>query len=122
MNKALPFYFNPQNLAHRSDSVVWNGVAYVAGAMPPDGSKDIAEQTSQVLAQLDQRLKGAGTDKSKLLFAMVWLVDVNRDVAAFNKVWNEWLGSGPKPARACVQSALQGTGAMEVALLAAVPE
>ena len=101
---------------------MWNGVAYVAGAMPPDGSKDIAEQTSQVLAQLDQRLKSAGTDKSKLLFAMVWLVDVNRDVAAFNKVWNEWLGSGPKPARACVQSALQGTGAMEVALLAAVPE
>jgi enamine deaminase RidA (YjgF/YER057c/UK114 family) len=119
-SQALPFYFNPHQLAHRSDAVVWNGVAYVSGAVPHDGSTDIADQTRQVLAQIDEWLKGAGTDKSKLLFAMVWMVDVNRDVAAFNKAWSEWLGSGPKPARACVQSALQGAGAMEVAVVAAV--
>ena len=117
-----PLYFNPQQLAHRSDAVVWNGVAYVSGATPIDGSIDIGEQTRQVLAQIDHRLHAAGTDKTKLLFAMVWLVDVNRDVVAFNAAWSDWLASGSKPARACVQAALQGSGAVEVAVLAAVTD
>ncbi|MCJ2127184.1 RidA family protein [Methylobacterium sp. J-077] len=112
---------NPGNLKHRSDTVIYNGVAYVSGAVPSDVSVDIAGQTDQVLAELDARLARAGTDKSNILSATIWLEDVNGDAAAFNQVWNAWVAPGRLPARACVQAALQVGARVEVAIIAAVP-
>jgi enamine deaminase RidA (YjgF/YER057c/UK114 family) len=114
-------YQNPGNFKHRSDTVIHNGVAYVSGAVPADTSLDIRGQVAQVLAELDQRLARAGTDKSNLLSATIWLTEVNRDVAAFNEVWNAWVVPGRLPARACVQAALQVGALVEVAIIAAVP-
>ena len=48
-------------------------------------------------------LATAGTDKSKLLTAQVWLADMD-DFAAHNDAWNEWVDQDHPPVRACLQS------------------
>jgi enamine deaminase RidA (YjgF/YER057c/UK114 family) len=113
-------YKNPANLKHRSDSVIHNGVVYISGAIPADSSADIKTQAQQVLASLDERLAEGGTSKARLLSATIWMADVNRDVGAFNAVWNEWVAPGRLPARACVQATLQQGALLEIALIAAV--
>ncbi len=115
-----PQYLNPENLKHRSDVVIWNGVAYVAGVMPTNAALDVKAQAREVFAVIDERLKSAGTDRSMLLSATVWMADIRRDVKAFNEAWNEWVGPGSLPVRACIQSALQLDGLMEVSVIAAV--
>ncbi|MBW6399263.1 RidA family protein [Roseomonas sp. HJA6] len=116
-----PTYINPRDLAHRSDAVVWNGVAYLPGVMPRDGSATLTEQTRDVLAQIDALLALAGTSKDMLLTATIWMNNVKHDAAGFNAVWNEWLVSGRKPVRACIESSFQIPGLMEVMVTAAVP-
>jgi enamine deaminase RidA (YjgF/YER057c/UK114 family) len=71
----------------------------------PDPTGDIREQTKQVLDRIDRLLHTAGTDKSKLLTAQVWLSDM-RLFEAHNAVWNEWVDSKNPPVRACVQAEL----------------
>jgi enamine deaminase RidA (YjgF/YER057c/UK114 family) len=115
-------YLNPGKLKHRSDAVVHNGIVHVSGAVPSDVSQDIQGQTAQVLAELDRRLAAAGTDKSKLLSATIWLADVNGDVRAFNEVWNAWLVPGREPARATVEAGLQVGAGLEIAVIAAAPD
>jgi enamine deaminase RidA (YjgF/YER057c/UK114 family) len=113
-------YKNSANLKHRSDTVIHNSVAYLSGAIPTDSSADITAQAQQVLTQLDERLIEAGTSKDKILSATIWMADVNRDVGAFNTVWNEWVVPGRLPARACVQATVQKGALLEIALIAAV--
>lgn len=115
-----PVYINPKDIAHRSDTVVYNGVAYVAGVVPSDNSGSTADQARRILDEIDSRLAAAGTDKSRLLSATIWMVEVDRDFAEFNKVWNAWLAPGRRPARACVQAGLVGDAMIEVAVIAAV--
>lgn len=116
-----PHYINPQNLRHRSDTVVFNGVAYVSGVVPSDNSLPVGQQTQQALAQIDQRLAEAGTNRSRLLSATIWMQDVNRNVGEFNEAWNAWLAPGRQPARACVQAVLQGGAMLEISVVAALP-
>jgi enamine deaminase RidA (YjgF/YER057c/UK114 family) len=118
----MTLHINPAKLQHRSDAVIHRGVVHVSGAIPSDVSQDIRGQTAQVLAELDRRLAAAGTDKSKLLSATIWLVDVNRDVQALNEVWNAWLVPGREPARATVGAELQLGAGLEIAVIAAIPD
>jgi enamine deaminase RidA (YjgF/YER057c/UK114 family) len=110
---------NPESLKHRSDAVIYNGIAHISGALASDVSADITGQTEQVLAQLDDRLARAGTDKRNILSATIWLTDLN-EVGAVNKVWNAWVVAGRVPARACVQAGLQHGAKIEIALIAAI--
>lgn len=116
-----PDYINTKDLKHRSDVAVWNGIAFVAGIVPPDNSLPVAKQTSQALAVIDAHLASAGTDKSRLLSATIHMADVNRDVAAFNGAWNEWLTPGRLPVRTCVGAELQGGALLEITVVAAMP-
>ena len=109
-----PQHINPKNLSHRSDVTVWNGVAYVAGIIPPDNSLSIAVQTAEALAIIDGHLAAAGTDKSRLLTALIHMTDVNRDVAEFNAAWSAWLTPGRLPIRTCVEAGLQGGACIEI--------
>src|SRR5262245_30321930 len=88
-----------------SKIVVHNGVAYLAGEVPDDGTKDITGQTQEVLAKIDGHLKRVGSDKSKLLSAQIWLPDM-KDFAAMNAVWESWVIPGQTPARATVEAKL----------------
>ncbi len=88
-----------------SEAAVFNGVVYLAGMVPECAETDIRSQTADVLAQVDQRLKEAGSDKSRILRTQIYLSDI-RDMAAMNEVWDAWVVSGTAPPRATVQAAL----------------
>jgi len=81
-----------------SQAVVHNGIVYLAGQVGTPG-EDAAAQTRAVLAAIDQLLAEAGTDRSRLLTATVWLADM-ADFAAMNMVWEEWIGGANAPTRA----------------------
>lgn len=88
-----------------SKCVEANGFVYTAGIVPADLAADAKGQTAEVLAEIDRLLALAGTDKSKIVIANVWLSDVrNREGA--NEAWNAWLGGKNPPARATVEAKL----------------
>lgn len=81
---------------------------------------DVAGQTKEVLQRVDALLKEAGTDKSKLLTALIHLRDIN-DFAAMNAVWDAWVPEGAAPARTTVQSALASDSLLvEITVVAAI--
>ena len=101
-----------------SQAVVHNGTVYVAGQVAKGAS--VKEQTTQILKQIDALLKQAGTDKSKLLSANIWLTSV-ANFSEMNSVWDAWVAPGNTPARACVESKLVAPEyAVEIACIAAV--
>jgi enamine deaminase RidA (YjgF/YER057c/UK114 family) len=103
-----------------SEMTVHNGVAYLAGQVAEDATQDIRGQTRQVLAAIDALLARAGTDKSKVLRAQIFLPDLN-DFAAMNAIWEAWVVPGHTPARATVQAALaKPTWKIEIVVTAAV--
>jgi enamine deaminase RidA (YjgF/YER057c/UK114 family) len=89
-----------------SRAVVYGDTVYLAGIVSeqPKG-KSTADQTKEILAQIDSLLRKAGTDKSMLLSANVWLTDM-MNFAEMNEVWEKWLEPGCAPARATVQATL----------------
>jgi len=88
-----------------SQCVVHNGVAYLAGVVAKDTSANVKGQTQQILAEIDRLLKEAGTDKTKILKANVWLSDI-ATFAEMNAAWDAWVPKGHTPARATVESRL----------------
>src|SRR3954452_5328970 len=59
-----------------SEMVIHNDTVYLAGQIADDGSTDVESQTRDVLRQIDALLAEAGTDKSKLLTATIFLADI----------------------------------------------
>ena len=88
-----------------SQAVVHGNMVYLAGQVASDPVPSVAEQTRQVLARIDALLAEAGTDKSKILTANIWLADIGR-FGEMNTVWDAWVSSGNTPARATVEAAL----------------
>ncbi len=82
-----------------------SGTAYLAGQVADDPSADISGQTRQVLAHVDALLREAGSDKTKILSATIYLPDM-ADFAAMNAVWEQWVVPGQTPARATVEAKL----------------
>ena len=80
-----------------------NGFVFTAGVIPTDLSRDVEGQTAEVLSEIDRLLALAGTDKSKVVQATVWLSDI-RNREGMNKAWSAWLGGKNAPARACVEA------------------
>ena len=89
-----------------SKAVIHGDTVYLAGivADSPKG-KSMAEQTSNILSQIDGFLAMAGTDKTKLLSANIWITDMAR-FAEMNTVWDAWVSPGNTPARATVEAKL----------------
>lgn len=103
-----------------SQAVVHGDTVYTAGQVADDLDADVTVQTQQVLAKIDGLLGDAGTDKSNLLSATIWLTDM-ANFAAMNAVWDAWVSPGNTPARACVQSGLAAPGyKVEIMVTAAI--
>lgn len=85
--------------ARRSRMVIYNGVCYLSGQFS-DNAGDVAMQTRETLAKIDALLARAGTDKSRLLTAEVWITTM-ADFAAMDAVWNAWVAPGNPPTRCC---------------------
>ena len=83
-----------------SQAVIYNKTVYLAGQVAsgaPGGS--VAEQTTDILASIDRLLSAASSDKSRLLSATIWLVDM-ASFAEMNRVWDSLggcrLGAGAR--------------------------
>jgi enamine deaminase RidA (YjgF/YER057c/UK114 family) len=93
-------------LGPRMSKAVRHGdTIYLAGQVPDNANEDVAGQTRQVLAKIDAILAEAGSDRSQLLSATIYL----RDMATFNQmneVWDAWVDPKNTPARATVEAKL----------------
>ena len=103
-----------------SEMALHNGTVYLAGQVADDATLDIQGQTCQVLAMVDALLARAGSDKSKILMAQIFLVDL-ADFDGMNAVWDAWVAVGHTPPRATVQAQLAKPGwKIEMVVTAAV--
>jgi enamine deaminase RidA (YjgF/YER057c/UK114 family) len=106
--------------ARLSEMAVHAGTVYLAGQVAADDTQDAAGQTRQVLAAIDALLARAGSDKTRILRAQIFLADI-ADFAAMNAAWDEWVAPGHAPPRATVQAALARPGwKVEIVVTAAV--
>jgi enamine deaminase RidA (YjgF/YER057c/UK114 family) len=93
-----------------STAVIHNGMVYLAGLTPEKAlGQSVAEQTRDILAQIDATLKQAGTSKANIVKANIWLTDI-KTWAEMNTVWDVWVAPGQTPARATVESKLAAPG------------
>ena len=89
-----------------SKCVVHGNTVYLAGIVANDPKgKSVTEQTKDIVGQIDGLLAKAGTDKSKLLSANIWIADM-ATFADMNAVWDGWVSPGNTPARATVEAKL----------------
>src|SRR5689334_19413191 len=90
---------------HLSAVVEGGGLVFTAGVTAKDRDKDIGEQTREVLAEIDRLLALAGSHKSKILSATIWVSEIAHR-GAMNEVWIAWADPNNLPARACVEAKL----------------
>lgn len=103
-----------------SQAVVHNGVAYLAGQVGAEG-ESVTAQTTAILAKIDALLEQAGTDKTRLLTAQIWVANIGTDFAEMNAVWDTWVAPGCAPARWTGEAKLATTGyRVEIIVTAAV--
>jgi enamine deaminase RidA (YjgF/YER057c/UK114 family) len=89
-----------------SQAVVHGDTVYLAGVVAKTtAGESVAKQTQEVLSIIDGHLAKAGSDKSKLLSATIYLTDM-KTFAEMNAVWDGWVSAGNTPARATVEAGL----------------
>ncbi|MDP1751868.1 MAG: RidA family protein [Reyranella sp.] len=103
-----------------SEAVVHGDRILLSGMIPEDTSLDVAGQVRQALAEIDALLARAGTDKTRILTATIYLADIG-DFAAMNAAWDAWVVPGQTPARATVQARLNDPEMkVEIVVVAAI--
>ena len=91
-----------------SQVVVHGNTVYLAGVVAQKtAGESVAKQTEEILSIIDGHLAKAGTDKSKLLSANIYITDM-KTFAEMNAVWDGWVSPGNTPARATVEAKLAG--------------
>lgn len=87
-----------------SQAVIHGNTVYLAGQVGTPGTS-VAEQTKEILATIEGLLKEAGSEKSKILQATIWLADM-ADFAEMNSVWDKWVDGPNAPTRATGEAKL----------------
>lgn len=107
--------------ARYSDLVIHGDTAHFSGYVPETTvGLSVAEQTKDILGQIDQSLAEIGSDRSRILQATIWLADIGA-YDEMNAVWDAWVSPGQAPARICVESKLADPGyALEIRIIAAL--
>ena len=89
-----------------SQAVVHGDTVSLAGVVAKTAAgESVAKQTQEVLSIIDGHLAKAGSDKSKLLSATIYLPDM-KTFPEMNAVWDGWVSAGNTPARATVEAKL----------------
>jgi enamine deaminase RidA (YjgF/YER057c/UK114 family) len=91
--------------ARMSEIVIHNQTVYLAGQVAADPTADVTGQTKQVLDAIDSLLAQAGSDKTCILQATIFLTEI-KNFPAMNAVWDAWVPAGHTPARATVEAKL----------------
>ena len=93
-----------------SSAVVHGGKVYLAGFVADAAAgKSVNEQTKDILRQIDVVLNKAGTSKTNIIKANIWLTNI-KTFAEMNAAWDAWVVPGQTPARATVESKLAAPG------------
>lgn len=92
-----------------SEACIHSGLVHLAGQVPETLDADIQTQTEEVLAAIDALLAQAGSDKTRILRAQIFLADI-ADFAGMNRAWDAWVVPGQAPARATVEARLANPG------------
>lgn len=105
----------------RSRVVIYNGMVFISGQTSDNKDLDVRGQTVETLAKIDKHLAAAGTDKSRLLTAQIWIKNIQRDFAEMNEVWDAWTAPRASPTRATAQCDMAKPGTLvEIVVTAAV--
>ncbi len=89
-----------------SQVVVHGNTVYLAGVVAnKSAGESVTKQTQEILAIIDGHLAKAGSDKSKLLSANIYITDM-KNFAEMNAAWDAWVSPGNTPARATVEAKL----------------
>ena len=107
------------NAPGRSRAVGFENLAFAVATAA--GPTSVREQTRQALAIIEKSLLEVGSDKTKLLSATVYLTDI-KNKAEMDEAWNDWIGPGNWPQRACVQVGLMPNTLVEISVIAARAE
>jgi len=101
-----------------SQAVIHGDTVYLAGQVGTAGAS-VTDQTKEILGKIEKLLAEAGSDKSKLLQATIWLANMG-DFAEMNAVWDAWVDPANPPARACGEARLAAPGyTVEIIVIAA---
>lgn len=90
--------------ARMSQAVIANGTVWLAGQVGEAGAS-VTDQTNGILAQVEELLTQAGTDKTRIVSAQIWLADM-ADFAEMNAAWDAWVPQGHAPTRATGEAKL----------------
>ena len=103
-----------------SQVVIHGETVYLAGQVAQRAAGgSVTDQTSEILQRIDHLLVEAGTDKTRILQATVWLSNIG-DFAEMNTVWDSWVSPEHPPTRACVEAHLAGPAYLvEIRVIAA---
>lgn len=102
-----------------SQIVIHGDIVYLAGQVADDRDADVETQTQQVLAKIERLLDEAGSSKSQILSAQVWLASIGH-FSRMNEVWDAWVPEGDAPARACIEARLASPDLLvEIGVIAA---
>jgi enamine deaminase RidA (YjgF/YER057c/UK114 family) len=101
----------------RSRAVVHDGLVFTV-AVSPEGDATFYEQTRKALKRIDEGLAMSGTDKSRILSAIVYIADIARK-EEMNKAWDEWVDRANPPVRACLGVDLEPPHLVEIVITAA---
>ncbi len=108
----------PGQIPTRSRAVIRDGIVTTV-ATSASKAPSLYAQACNALATIDRNLAEAGTNKSRILTAMVYITDMSRK-PELNRAWDEWVDSANPPMRACLGVALEGDDLVEIVVTAEV--
>ncbi len=110
----------PGSVAGRSSVVAFDGLVFTV-ATADTYELDMRKQAAEALANLDKQLAMAGTDKSRLVSATVYITDMALK-PQMNEVWDAWVDMANPPQRACIGAALEDGDLIEIVAVASTKE
>ena len=102
----------------RSRVVVYDDLVLTVAVAPDPVSPSMYEQSKKALARIDESLALSGTDKGKILSAIVYITDMSRK-SEMNRAWDEWVDTANPPMRACIGVDLEPPHIVEIVVTAA---
>ena len=102
----------------RSRAVVHEGLVFTVAVAPDPVTPSMYEQSVKALARVDESLALCGSDKSKIISAIVYITDIKRK-SEMNRAWAEWVDGKNPPMRACIGVELEPPHIVEIVVTAA---
>jgi enamine deaminase RidA (YjgF/YER057c/UK114 family) len=102
----------------RSRAVVHDGLVFTVAVAPDPVTSSMYEQTVKALARIDESLAQCGSNKSRILSAIVYITDMKRK-GEMNRAWDEWVDRKNPPMRACIGVELEPPHIVEILVTAA---